>query len=137
MRSIVIIVVIGTALAFGVRALQEKPAGSSGKGVALVDVFVPELPGIAAQGESAFNLKCASCHGENAAGQQGVAPPLIHKIYEPGHHGDMSFVLAAKQGVRQHHWRFGDMPPVQGITDADISAIIAYVRTLQRANGIN
>ena len=47
----------------------------------------------------------------NAAGQNGVAPPLVHKLYEPGHHSDMAFIMAAKNGVRSHHWRFGNMPP--------------------------
>ncbi|HSM30420.1 MAG TPA: c-type cytochrome, partial [Woeseiaceae bacterium] len=65
-----------------------------------------------------------------------IAPPLIHRIYEPNHHGDQSFYLAAKQGVRSHHWPFGDMPPVESITDAEVGQIVAYVRTLQRANGI-
>ena len=137
MRWIAIILIIGAALSYGVRAFQEKPTMPNGKGAALAKVFVPELHGVAARGETAFNSKCASCHGASAAGQDGVAPPLIHKIYEPGHHGDTSFALAAKQGVRQHHWRFGNMPPVPGITDAEISNIIVYVRTLQRANGIN
>ena len=45
-------------------------------------------------------------------------------------------IVAAKNGVRQHHWPFGNMPPVEGITDSEISNIIAYVRTVQRANGI-
>ena len=72
------------------------------------------------------------------AGQEGIAPPLVHRIYEPSHHGDMAFVLAARNGVRAHHWPFGDMPPVgQPLTDGELAAIIAYVRELQRANGIS
>jgi len=67
----------------------------------------------------------------------GVAPPLVHKIYEPNHHGDMAFLMAARNGVRAHHWKFGNMPPVEGITDAEVITIVAYVRALQRANGIN
>ena len=80
---------------------------------------------------------CAACHGANAAGQNGVAPPLVHKIYEPSHHGDAAFLLAAKQGVRAHHWKFGNMPPVEGVTPGDVKMVVAYVRELQRANGIN
>ena len=50
----------------------------------------------------------------------------------------MAFVLAARNGVRAHHWPFGDMPPVgQPLTDGELAAIIAYVRELQRANGIS
>jgi hypothetical protein len=28
------------------------------------------------------------------------------------------------------------MPPVQGVTDAEVAAIVRYVRELQEANGI-
>jgi mono/diheme cytochrome c family protein len=87
-------------------------------------------------GNRAFDAICAACHGPNAQGRDGVGPPLVHKIYEPSHHGDMAFVLAARNGVRAHHWKFGNMPPVEGVTQADLLAIVAYVRALQRANGI-
>lgn len=112
---------------------------STNVGAPLADVVVPaELSAQAGQGETYFNAVCASCHGANAAGQDGVAPPLIHRIYEPSHHGDMAFVLAARNGVRAHHWSFGNMPPVeQRLTDGELGAIVAYVRELQRANGIN
>ncbi len=49
----------------------------------------------------------------------------------------MAFLMAARNGVRSHHWKFGDMPPVEGITDAEVKTIVAYVRALQQANGIN
>lgn len=88
-------------------------------------------------GLTAFNAKCADCHGVNGAGRAGIAPPLVHKIYEPSHHGDQSFELAVRNGVRAHHWPFGNMPPVEGLTGADIGAIVAYVRVMQRENGIN
>lgn len=105
----------------------------------LAEVVIPaEFSPQARQGETYYNAVCASCHGTNAVGQDGVAPPLVHRIYEPSHHGDMSFVLAARTGVRAHHWPFGDMPPVeQPLTDAELGAIVSYVRELQRANGIN
>ena len=99
--------------------------------------LVPELTAAAQQGRQLFNANCAQCHGRNAAGQNGVAPPLVHKIYEPNHHADISFRRAAKFGVRAHHWRFGNMPPIEGVKDDDVDKIVAYVRELQRANGIH
>ena len=69
-------------------------------------------------------------------GQEEVAPPLVHIIYEPGHHGDESFQRAVALGVRAHHWRFGNMAPVEGLTREDVALIVAYIRELQRANGI-
>lgn len=115
---------------------KAQPAGSGRAGPPIVSVTVPALSGGAAEGEIAFNDNCAVCHGKDAAGQEGVAPPLVHKIYEPNHHGDMAFVVAARRGVRAHHWPFGDMPPVPDVTDEELVRIVTYVRTLQRANGI-
>ena len=110
--------------------------GSTARSTAAFHVAVPELTRQAKAGERAFDANCAVCHGDNAAGtDQG--PPLVHIIYEPSHHADPSFVLAVRNGVRAHHWTFGDMAPVPGITDDEITAIIAYVRELQRHNGIN
>ncbi|MEP0521911.1 MAG: cytochrome c [Hyphomicrobiales bacterium] len=88
-------------------------------------------------GQFKFEANCAACHGVHASGKDGTAPPLVHIIYEPNHHGDESFQLAVARGVRQHHWPFGNMPPVQGITRDEVGSIITYVRELQRANGIN
>lgn len=104
---------------------------------AMVAVILPASLSPAAQaGQSAFDTTCADCHGTNAAGIEGTAPPLVHKIYEPSHHADYAFEMAIGQGVRAHHWRFGDMPAQPGVTQTDAQNIIAYVRELQRANGI-
>ncbi len=107
--------------------------GSEGPSAA--PIRVPELSQLALKGEKAFNANCAACHGTNGAGtNQG--PPLVHDIYNPGHHADAAFVAAVRRGVRRHHWSFGDMPPRPGVTDPELAAIIRYVRELQVANGI-
>ncbi len=98
-------------------------------------IVVPELSPAALSGETAFNASCATCHGTNAAGtDQG--PPLIHPFYPTKRHADFAFVMAVKSGVRSHHWRFGSMPPVEGVSDAEIQSIITYIREIQAANGI-
>ena len=107
------------------------------EGQALVAVTLPATLSPEAQaGQQAFASSCASCHGTDAEGRAGIASPLIHKIYEPSHHGDMAFVLAARNGVRAHHWPFGNMAPVPGLTDTDLAGIIRFVREVQVANGI-
>lgn len=104
---------------------------------ALVDVRLPNALSKNAQiGKQAFEANCAACHGKNAAGKDGVGPPLVHIIYEPNHHNDESFQRAAAMGTKAHHWPFGDMPPVEGMTRGEATKIIAYIRELQRANGI-
>jgi hypothetical protein len=102
---------------------------------ALVSATLPETLSARAQiGRTAFDAKCAICHVDNAAGREGAGPPLVHRIHEPSHHADESFQLAVVQGVRVHHWTFGNMAPVAGLARGD--AIIAHVRELQRTNGI-
>jgi mono/diheme cytochrome c family protein len=88
-----------------------------------------------AEGEALFNQFCVQCHGPAATGT-AQGPPLVHRVYEPRHHSDFAFMLAIRQGVRAHHWRFGDMPPVEGITDEQAQRVIAYIRHLQQAAGI-
>lgn len=121
-------------------SLATQPAATASAAKApMAQVIVPaELTAQAQQGDAYYTAACKSCHGTDAAGQEGIAPPLVHRIYEPSHHDDMAFVLAARNGVRAHHWAFGNMPPVeQPLTDGELAAIIAYVRELQRANGIS
>ena len=87
-------------------------------------------------GEAKFNAHCSACHGPQATGtQQG--PPLVHKIYEPNHHGDAAFFRAAEFGVKAHHWEFGNMPKIEGVSPADVEQIIRYIRWLQRQAGIS
>ncbi len=139
MKKLLGFVVVGAGAAFATLMYlnsDKSPSNNAGGGAPIVKVAVPQLSGSALEGEMLFNTNCAACHGPNAAGQDGVAPPLVHKIYEPGHHADGSFYLAAARGVRAHHWPFGDMPPVPDVSEQDVTKIIAYVRTLQRENGI-
>jgi mono/diheme cytochrome c family protein len=87
-------------------------------------------------GEAKFNTHCSACHGPQATGtQQG--PPLVHKIYEPNHHGDAAFLRAAEFGVKAHHWEFGNMPKIDAVSSADVEQITRYVRWLQRQAGIS
>ena len=99
------------------------------------DTARPALSDMARAGEELFNGNCSVCHGVNASGtSQG--PTLIDRIYHPGHHSDFSFRNAVSKGVRQHHWSFGDMPPVTTVLSDDVEMIVCYVRELQRAHGI-
>lgn len=99
-------------------------------------IVVPQLSAVAEQGRIAFEATCAECHGVNGVGTEN-GPPLVHKIYEPNHHADLAFLRAVQFGVRAHHWPFGNMPPQPHVSTQQVADIVAYVRELQRANGIN
>lgn len=137
MRNIAIVAFVLAAGAFAYVYFNKTAEPGAAVGAPLVAVTVPTLSAAEAEGEKKYAQFCAACHGANTAGQEGVAPPFVHPIYEPNHHGDQAFYAAAQNGVRAHHWPFGDMPPVQGITEDDVTQIITYVRAIQRANGIS
>lgn len=99
------------------------------------EIVVPQLSAVAHQGAELFTANCAECHGPTAGGSS-QGPPLVDKIYEPGHHADFSFHVAVSQGSPQHHWHFGDMEPVPGLSPDEVDRIVCYVRELQYANGI-
>lgn len=86
-------------------------------------------------GKLNYEAKCAKCHGQNIAGTD-KGPTFLHRVYHPGHHGDGAFYIAAKRGAQAHHWPFGNMPAVKGVTDEQIKSIILYVRAMQQANGL-
>jgi len=88
-----------------------------------------------AKGKVLFEKNCSRCHGVDLKGSD-EGPPLLHRIYEPSHHSNASFQMAARYGARAHHWQFGDMPPVPGVSADDVAHITAYVRMVQRRAGI-
>lgn len=88
-----------------------------------------------ARGKTLYGTNCASCHGADLKGSD-KGPPMLHKVYEPSHHGDVAFQLAARNGVRAHHFKFGDMQAVPAVTPDDVAHITAFIRMEQRKVGI-
>lgn len=99
------------------------------------DPPVPKSPEAFAKGEALYNANCSVCHGVGARGTT-KGPPFLDKIYEPNHHADITFYRAPEMGVRAHHWKFGDMPKIPGVTKDDLAQIIPYIRWLQKQAGI-
>lgn len=91
--------------------------------------------GDVAVGETLYQANCAVCHGADLRGT-GQGPPFLDAIYLPNHHADTSFLLAVRNGVRPHHWRFGPMPAIGGLDEDDVADIVAYVRAQQRDAGL-
>ena len=88
-----------------------------------------------ARGKALFAKNCAECHGADARGTP-KGPPLLHPYYKPDHHSDYAFYAAIETGTRQHHWQFGDMPPVPKLGPDEAGHIIAYLRAEQRKVGL-
>ena len=88
------------------------------------------------KGVEPFRKYCIVCHGPKGHGSE-QGPPLIDRIYRPDHHADLSFHFAVRDGVKSHHWNYGDMKPVPLITPEETEHVIAFIRKEQRRVGIN
>mgnify|MGYP001824459406 FL=1 len=110
--------------------------GTAGPSPITTLIQSPSVPFRYALGVADFRSKCSSCHGQWAEGVAKTGPPLVHRFYEPSHHGDAAFYRAARYGTKQHHWNFGDMPPVADISEKQIANIIRFIRWWQQQNGI-
>ena len=119
-----ILVMVVAVVAFG----SDPTDSDAGTGIPVQD------PGLVAAGEVVYQAACAACHGADLRGTE-IGPSHLSIVYEPNHHGDAAFVLAAVRGVTAHHWNFGDMAPVPGLDEDDLAAVVAYVRENQRIHG--
>jgi len=87
------------------------------------------------EGRALYQRHCASCHGTDLRGTD-KGPSHLSQVYEAGHHPDDSFRAAVTQGARAHHWDFGDMAPVPGLSAEEIDAVIAFIRHQQETEGL-
>ena len=95
----------------------------------------PESRFSGVDGRSLYGQACSVCHGQALEGTN-AGPTFLNRIYAPGHHADISFMFAIERGVRSHHWNFGNMAPVEGLTQEQVLAIIGFIREQQREAGI-
>src|SRR5882672_4004701 len=73
----------------------------------------------AAQGHELFDRNCAHCHGNDARGDEG---PSLYNLRKT----DARITKIIKEGIKGEMPRFGTK-----LNDADIQALIAYLRTLK------
>ncbi|MGH9711719.1 MAG: c-type cytochrome [Candidatus Acidiferrales bacterium] len=86
--------------------------------------------GDAAAGKEVYLKKCKTCHGEDGHGNEGMAkllkttiPPLDSDEVQKQSDADIKKVIADGKGK---------MKPVTGLSDTEISNVIAYVRSMKK-----
>lgn len=87
-----------------------------------------------ADGALVYATSCASCHGADLRGTD-KGPSHLSIVYEPNHHRDDAFRSAIANGAPRHHWNFGDMEPVEGLSDIEVEAVIGFIRAEQQRLG--
>ena len=73
----------------------------------------------AKRGHSLFDRNCAHCHGDDARGDEG---PSLYNLRKT----DARITRIVKEGIKGEMPKFGAK-----LSDADIQALIAYLRTLK------
>jgi|GEM_PF-1689815 len=76
-------------------------------------------------GEREFKAICAGCHLESGKGMAGFAPPLVNSTWVNGPPKFLAMiVLQGKEGTPG----YPSMPPLRGLNDERIAAILTYIR---------
>ncbi len=126
---------LATALVMAAGLAAASGAGLAQSGSKYPNPKPPEMTPRLQLGVMNYAVYSAACHGKTAGGSDS-GPTFIDRVYHPNHHGDGAFFAAPKRGATAHHWKFGDMPPVEGVKDAQLELIVEYIRAVQRANGL-
>jgi mono/diheme cytochrome c family protein/glucose/arabinose dehydrogenase len=80
------------------------------------------------KGKSLFAI-CAACHGAEGQGTPGLAPALATSpIVASSSEEVIRSVINGRNQDRKNP-NFPDMPPLGGLPDSDIAALVTYVRT--------
>lgn len=82
------------------------------------------------RGEAIYAANCAQCHGGDLIGSDR-GPSLLDPMYGTDQLTDVEFADAVRNGVEQRLWDFGDMPGNGSYTDAQVAAILTFVRAQQ------
>ncbi|MBL4748903.1 MAG: cytochrome c [Magnetovibrio sp.] len=98
--------------------------------------IIPELSAKATHGRELINAQCADCHGVDGTGHSTKGPPLLHPMYREEIFPDFHFKRVLREGRPQNNWRFGPMPAQPQLSDADMVDIIAFVREVHTATGV-
>jgi len=81
-------------------------------------------------GKAVFDKKCATCHGKEGVGNEKMATMLKVEIR---HLGSKEVQEKKDEQLRKESTEgVGKMKPVKGLTEEEITNLMAYLRTLKQ-----
>lgn len=93
-------------------------------------MILPARAGDAKAGKTVYSHKCQMCHGPDGNGNPGMAAALKVKFLPLGSPEVQKLSDAELKKIITEGK--GKMPAVKGLSDAEISNVIAFVRTLKK-----
>ncbi len=98
-------------------------------------VAVAALSAHGEDGKALYEKDCAKCHGADGKGQSAMGKRLGCKDYSDAKVQDElkddAIVKAIKEGYKDKDGK-QVMKPTEGLSDADVQAIVKYFRTLKK-----
>lgn len=89
----------------------------------------------AADGKAVWEKSCAKCHGKEGKGDTKMGQKLGAKDYTDAkvqaELKDEAAIKAVKEGLKDKDGKVL-MKPAEDLTDADIKAVVGYLRTLKK-----
>lgn len=71
---------------------------------------------------------CSACHGPEGKGQPGIAPSLAESLVVASGSDEVIRSILFGRNADRKNPAFPEMPPLGGLGDADIAAIVTYVK---------
>lgn len=101
----------------------------------LAGALLPGGPIIAADAATNWSDQCAKCHGADGKGETKMGKKLgirdLSDAKVQGEFSDAAIVKAVKEGIHDKDGKV-TMKPIEGLSDADITALIPVVRGLKK-----
>jgi cytochrome c6 len=103
--------------------------------VALAIMAVSALSAKAADGKALYEKDCKKCHGEDGKGQTTMGKRYGAKDYTSAkvqeELKDEAAIKAIKEGYKDKDGKVV-MKPAEGLSDEDIKALVAYMRSFKK-----
>lgn len=107
---------------------------TTGISVLLVLLLLPFTRVLASDGAALYRKSCAKCHGADGKAQTKMGKKLkCRDLSDPAVQGKLTDAQIAKaivEGVKEGGKT--RMKPVKGLSQADVDALVKYVRTLKK-----
>jgi mono/diheme cytochrome c family protein len=103
--------------------------------IGLAVCVIPAIAARAADAKESYEKNCAKCHGSDGKGQTKMGQKLSIKDFTDAKRQealtDAAALKAIKEGVKDKEDKTL-MKPLEGVTDEEAKALVAYVRTFKK-----
>lgn len=137
--ALVAVIIAGVVGAFLLAGNATAQGQAAARAAATPLPAVTPGPALLAKGKAVYELACIGCHGPAGEGVASIRPITNSVLLRTGTDAELIQLVRVGRAVNDPHNVSGLAMPagggVSGMTDEDILAVIAYMRTLAQGDG--